>query len=152
MDEFVERSVFTFDVVFDLRHQTSKVGITVIIVIVSGQNKAFNLILTEDLLVQNGEFSVELAHLNILEHESRVHDITVWFRDDRNQEVKKNNQNQELISKPNNPDQVDTKFWNPVGLMSDNADMLLVTISSYSVFFATEFARPKAISWVADVS
>ena len=77
MDEFVERSVFTFDVIFDLRHQTSKVGITVIIVIVSGQNKAFNLILTEDLLVQNGEFSVELAHLNILEHEGRVHDITV---------------------------------------------------------------------------
>jgi hypothetical protein len=135
-----------------LRHQTSKVGITVIIVIVSGQNKAFNLFLVEDLLVQNGEFSVELTHLNILEHEGRVHDITVWFRDDRNQEVKKNNQNQELISKPNNPDQVDTKFRNPVGLMSNNADMLLITISSYSVFFASEFGRPKAVGWVADVS
>jgi len=67
-NKFIERSIFTFDVILDLRYQTSKVGITVIIIIVGGQNKAFNLISTEQLLVQNSEFSVELTHLNILEH------------------------------------------------------------------------------------
>jgi len=46
-DEFVQGSVLAFDVVFDLRYQTSKVGIAVIIIIVSGQNKAFNLISAE---------------------------------------------------------------------------------------------------------
>ena len=90
-NKFIERSIFTFDVILDLRYQTSKVGITVIIIIVGGQNKAFNLISTEQLLVQNSEFSVELTHLNILEHKGWVHNITVRFGDDRDQEVKKNN-------------------------------------------------------------
>jgi len=106
-DEFVEGSVLAFDVVFDLRYQTSKVGITVIIVVVSGQNKTFNLINTKHSLVQNSEFSVELTHLNIFEHEGRIHNITVRFGNNRDQEVKKNNQNQELIHKPNKPDQID---------------------------------------------
>tara|TARA_B110000285_G_C15128889_1_gene622141 strand:- start:2350 stop:2541 length:192 start_codon:yes stop_codon:yes gene_type:complete len=61
----------------------------------------------EHSFVQNGVFSVELTHLDVLEHKSRVHDITVRFRDNGNQEVKKDNQNQELIGEPNDPDQID---------------------------------------------
>lgn len=81
-DKFVKGSVFTFDVVFDLRYQTSKVSVAVVIIIVSGQNKAFDLGCAEHSFVQDSEFSVELTHLNILEHKGRVHDITVRLGND----------------------------------------------------------------------
>jgi hypothetical protein len=105
------------------------------------------------LLVQNGIFSVELTHLDILEHECRVHDITVRFRDDRNQEVKENDQNQELVHEPNNPNQVDTKLRNPVGLLGDNANFIMAAfVGVIRVINAMEFVGPEAIGWVADVS
>jgi hypothetical protein len=104
------------------------------------------------LLVQNGIFSVELTHLNILEHESRVHNITVRFRDDRNQEVKEDDQNQELVHEPNNPNQVDTKLGNPVGLLGDNANFIVGAFGVMRVINAMEFVGPEAIGWVADVS
>jgi len=49
-------------------------------------------------------FSIDLALLLVSDDQCLVHDVLVWLGNDRNQEIKHDNEQEILVEEPNNPD------------------------------------------------
>lgn len=103
---FFETSVGSCNKGKNLRNETSKTGIITFFFNVSNQNERKNLPSSKEPLSNNRKLFRLLANLLILEFQSRIHYILIRITNVNNQEVNKNNENDHLIHKPSEPNNI----------------------------------------------